>query len=191
MDKTSVIGLAALQQFMRWYHSIQGVQMYLNLISEKIRSGVELLGLGGNVKADPKNFVITNMRSFKILQLDDDDFVHQMFLRHIDKAQLKFANSYSVLHVKTLEQAYEALRKDSFDLIVSDRSLENGVDAFENIDKIKAISKGAKILGNSFLADKDQIANFLAKGGDAFIPKQELKNQLERLLNNLFPDVIY
>ncbi len=143
------------------------------------------LGLGGNRVAH-KLQGSKGMPKLTLLQIDDEDFVHEMFVRRLSKINIERFKNYEITHVKTLEEAYGKLSARHFDLIISDRSLGNGVDAFENVSNIRKLAKNSKILGMSFYADKKQVEGFLSSGGDVYISKTDLKEELEITLKGLF-----
>ena len=111
----------------------------------------------------------------KCLIIDDvqvSRYTMDMFLEEL---------GYTCTEAVDTESAFEALKKDRFDVVILDWHLkkEDGLAAIENI---KSTAQGAKIIVISGVEGADKASEARKAGAAAFVEKPTSKDKLEKAL---------
>lgn len=103
----------------------------------------------------------------KILHIDDESIMHRIVSRKVDRAFSAINLKFSLLHVTSITEAIEQLKLTAFDLMISDRYLDQAytIDAFKSVSEFHTIQPKMKIIGFSGSGETAAVQSFLANGG--------------------------
>ena len=112
---------------------------------------------------------------FKILVVEDDSDLNRTVCRFLNN------NGYEAIGATGAEDAYDALYRDTFDLIISDIMMP-GVDGFELISNVRALNADIPVL---FMSARDDFAakqrGFRVGADDYIVKPIDLDEMLLRI----------
>ena len=112
---------------------------------------------------------------FKILVVEDDNELNQLFCRTLDR------NGYSSLGAADAAQALDLLEKESVDLIISDVMMP-GMDGFEFVRQLRDAQMTLPIMLITAKSDiKDKQSGFLSGADDYMVKPVDLQEMLLRI----------
>lgn len=112
---------------------------------------------------------------FKILVVEDDNELNQLFCRTLNR------NGYVALGASTAVQALEALEKETVDLIISDVMMP-GMDGFEFVRQLRDAKMTLPVMMITAKSDiKDKQSGFLAGADDYMVKPVDLQEMLLRV----------
>ncbi len=120
------------------------------------------------------------MNGHKIMVIDDEDIVGKMI-----KSSFSL-DGYTVEAFVDAEPALERLRKEKFDVVITDLKMKN-VDGMEVLNTIKKESPEIKVIMITAYASMDAAIEAFRKSADDFFAKPikiaDLKVCVQKLLN--------
>ena len=118
------------------------------------------------------------MRADRILIVDDDDALRRMLVDYLG------TEGYTALGVRSVQQGEEALKTDTFDLVIADLRLEdgNGLDLLKQLKQIAPRTYGILMTG---YATMDTAVEAIRIGLFDYMIKPILPAQLDLVLQRL------
>ena len=118
------------------------------------------------------------MRADRILIVDDDDALRRMLVDYLS------TQGYTALGVRSVQQGEEAMRNDTFDLVIADLRLEdgNGLDLLKQLKQIAPRTYGILMTG---YATMDTAVEAIRIGLFDYMIKPILPAQLDLVLQRL------
>jgi DNA-binding response OmpR family regulator len=126
------------------------------------------------------------MEKFKILYAEDDETIAFLTKDHLDQF-------YNVTHCENGELAFEAFKKDTFDICVLDIMMPK-IDGFELAEKIRILNSNIPIIFLSAKTLKEDRIKGLKLGADDYLVKpfsiEELQLKIEIFLKRTNKQVV-
>src|ERR1035441_4856444 len=118
------------------------------------------------------------MRAERILIVDDDDALRRMLVDYLG------SQGYTALGVRSIQQGEEALRTDTFDLVIADLRLEDGsgLDLLKQLKQLAPRSHGILMTG---YATMETAVEAIRIGLFDYMIKPILPAQLDLVLQRL------
>ena len=118
------------------------------------------------------------MRTDRILIVDDDDALRRMLVDYLT------SQGYTALGVRSIQQASEALKTDSFDLVIADLRLDDG-SGLELLKQLKQTSPKTHAILMTGYATMDTAVEAIRIGLFDYMIKPILPAQLDLVLQRL------
>ena len=128
----------------------------------------------------PQANPVREIKSLSILVMDDEEAIRVLLKNMLKKM------GHTATLVENGEQAIEAYKNGTFDLVILDITIPGGMGGIETVKELKAIDPDVKALVSSGYANSPIISNFAAYGFSAALEKPYLLDELKTVIENLF-----